>query len=160
MLRVAIVTLVLLYHCIAATKETESQQRLLGSKDEKEKSATQNTLLFYIYPLEEKYWWRWPKPGTDCKKSGYLSHEHAENSAIGPPIDLDSGLYLTWHFSLFNSLYNRMKRSSRRTMDPEKASLFIIPYDLALDGSVNQDNCGQFEPSSKIRFPLITSCLT
>ena len=99
--------------------------------------------LFYIYPLDESYWWRWPKEGSDCNAAGYLSHEHSQNSGIGPPIDLDSGLYLTWHFSLFSSLYNRFKRSTRRTLDPEKASLFVIPYDLALDGSVNQDSCGK-----------------
>lgn len=32
-------------------------------------------------------------------------------------------------------------RSSRRTLDPEKADLFIIPYDLAMDGSVNPTHC-------------------
>lgn len=75
--------------------------------------------LFYIYELPEEYWWRWPKASADCKSQGYISHEHSLNSGIGPPIDLDSGLFLTWHFSLFSSLYNRMKRSSRRTLDPE-----------------------------------------
>lgn len=34
-----------------------------------------------------------------------------------------------------------MKRSSRRTYDPEKASLFIIPYDLGLDGYLDARSC-------------------
>ena len=34
-----------------------------------------------------------------------------------------------------------MKRSKRRTLDPEKADLFIIPYDLGLDGYVDPDRC-------------------
>ena len=60
---------------------------------------------------------------------------------IGPPILPDDGLFLTWHFSLFSSLFNRMKRSKRRTYDPEKASLFIIPYDLGLDGYLDAKTC-------------------
>ena len=60
---------------------------------------------------------------------------------MGPPILPDEGLFLTWHFSLFSSLFNRMKRSKRRTFDPEKASLFIIPYDLGLDGYLDSKTC-------------------
>lgn len=29
--------------------------------------------LFYMYDLEEKYWWRWPDKGADCTQSGYMS---------------------------------------------------------------------------------------
>lgn len=97
--------------------------------------------LFYIYNLSEEYWWRWPINGSDCSGNGYVGHEHKENSGIGPLINADDGLYLTWHFSLFSSLYNRMKRSSRRTLDPSKASLFIIPYDLGLDGYLDANTC-------------------
>ena len=60
---------------------------------------------------------------------------------MGRLLNADDGLFLTWHFSLFSSLYNRLIRSSRRTLDPSKASLFIIPYDLALDGYVNPSRC-------------------
>ena len=60
---------------------------------------------------------------------------------MGPPILPKEGLFLTWHFSLFSSLFNRLKRSKRRTFNPELASLFIIPYDLGLDGYLNQKNC-------------------
>lgn len=97
--------------------------------------------LFYMYDLEEKFWWRWPAPGTDCSKNGYVGHEHAELSGMGRSLRPEDGLYLTWHFSLFSSLFNRLKRSKRRTLDPEKASLFIIPYDLGLDGYLNAQRC-------------------
>ena len=43
------------------------------------------------------------------------------HSGMGPAIRPDDGLFLTWHFSLFSSLFNRLKRSSRRTRDPSKA---------------------------------------
>eukprot|EP01041_Mallomonas_annulata_P008885 gene8885-18397_t len=98
-------------------------------------------LLYYIYDLPKEYWWRWPKNTTDCVDSGYLSHEHSELHGYGQPLIPENGLFLTWHFSLFNSLHNRLIRSRRRTMDPEKASLFIIPYDLGLDGFINADTC-------------------
>lgn len=97
--------------------------------------------LFFIYDLDEEFWWRWPVDGSDCSGNGYVGHDHKEYSGIGPLVQPDNGLYLTWHFSLFSSLYNRMKRSSRRTLDPEKASLFIIPYDLGLDGYLDARTC-------------------
>lgn len=97
--------------------------------------------LFYMYELDEEFWWRWPIPGTDCSGNGYVGHEHAELSGMGIPINLDNGLFLTWHFSMFSSLYNRYKRSKRRTFNPEEASVFIIPYDLGLDGYLKNYNC-------------------
>lgn len=97
--------------------------------------------LYYIYDIGEEYWWQWPDPGTDCDSQGYLSHTHALYSGMGPPVLPESGLFLTWHFSLFSSLYNRLKRGKRRTKDPEKASLFIIPYDLGLDGFSDKRTC-------------------
>lgn len=97
--------------------------------------------LYYIYPLDKEFWWSWPQDESDCSQQGYVGHEHAELDGLGRVINLDDGLFLTWHFSLFNSLFHRLTRSRRRTMDPEKASLFIIPYDLALNGWVDEDTC-------------------
>ena len=97
--------------------------------------------FFYMYDLPEEFWWRWPNPGTDCSENGYVGHEHAVLSGLGPPVLPEEGLFLTWHFSLFSSLFNRIKRSKRRTLDPEKASMFIIPYDLGLDGYLDARTC-------------------
>jgi hypothetical protein len=62
---------------------------------------------------------------------------------LGKVIDLDYGLMDTWHFSLFSSLFNRAKRSSRRTLNPNEAKLFIIPYDLAMDGGYDPSTCNR-----------------
>eukprot|EP01038_Epipyxis_sp_PR26KG_P010631 gene10631-14276_t len=114
----------------------------INSSDKEAPSpARKSPLLFYMYELEEKFWWRWPIPGADCSENGYVGHDHAELSGIGPAILPDDGLFLTWHFSLFSSLFNRLKRSSRRTFDPDKASLFVIPYDLGLDGYLDASSC-------------------
>lgn len=117
--------------------------------------------LFYMYELDEEYWWRWPKNGTEaaCQENGYLNHDHAMNSAIGKVLIPEDGLFLTWHFSMFNSLYNRYKRSSRRTKDPEKASLFIIPYDLGLDGYLNPDTCKDRRSCSRNLVPKLVTML-
>jgi hypothetical protein len=112
--------------------QEDVQQTIAGvlARPPSEAALVAKGKLFYMYDLEEKFWWRWPAPGTDCSKNGYVGHEHAELSGMGTSLRPEDGLYLTWHFSLFSSLFNRLKRSKRRTLDPEKASLFIIPYDL------------------------------
>ena len=39
--------------------------------------------LFYMYELDESFWWRWPLRHSDCSGNGYVGHEHAELSGIG-----------------------------------------------------------------------------
>lgn len=78
---------------------------------------------------------------------------------MGPPIISNSGLYLTWHFSLFSSLYNRLKRSKSRTYNPEEASLFIIPYDLGLDGYMDKYTCKNRRSCTKGLVPKLESIL-
>ena len=98
--------------------------------------------LFYMYDLPEVFWWRWPIEGSDCGNSnGYISHHHKENSGVGKLLSAADGLYFTWHGGMFSSLYTRFKRSKLRTFDPEKASIFIIPYDLGLDGYLDPGSC-------------------
>jgi hypothetical protein len=58
---------------------------------------------------------------------------------MGIALNLSLGLTHTWHFSLFSSLFNRLRHSHRRTLDPSLASLFIIPYDFAMDGNFRKD---------------------
>ena len=72
-------------------------------------------------------------------------------SGIGRTISAALGLFDTWHHAMFSSLWNRIKRSRRRTRDPSKASLFIIPYDITVDTSY-KSNCKRLNPEYK--FPL------
>lgn len=116
--------------------------------------------LFYMYDLDKEFWWRWPLPGTDCSGNGYVGHEHAALSGMGVPLIPENGLFLTWHFSLFSSLYNRMKRSKRRTKDPEKASMFIIPYDLGLDGYLNAQTCANSRQCTRGLAPKLQKILS
>ena len=124
--------------------QSRSLLSLLQAKDGKH--VNEDDRMFYIYELEQEYSWRWPVETSDCSRNKYVKSEYGQLSGIGPSISPEDGLFLTWHFSLFSSLYNRFKRSSRRTRDPKKASLFIIPYDLALDGYVDSDTCNNRNP--------------
>jgi hypothetical protein len=100
--------------------------------------------LFYMYELEQKFWWRYPASTVNCNKSkGYLPTGAYRNAGLGDTLDLDMGLFSTWHFSMFNSLFNRLRRSARRTRDPEQASFFVFPYDMALDGFIRQVDCSE-----------------
>lgn len=84
-------------------------------------------IKFYIYPLGQEFWWRWPNCSADNPFQTY-----AQNSGIGPVLDEQRGIFDTYQFSLFSSMFQRLKRSSRRTRDPEQADLFIIPFDYSL----------------------------
>jgi hypothetical protein len=100
--------------------------------------------LFYMYDLPREFWWRWPEANSSsCKGNKYVDNSHAELQGVGRPILPEQGLYLTWHFSLFTALFNRLVRSRRRTLDPQQASLFVVPYDLSMDGYLDRDTCRQ-----------------
>jgi hypothetical protein len=61
------------------------------------------------------------------------------SSGIGELVDMKLGLFDSWHHSLFSSLYNRLKRSTRRSLNPDEASLFIVPYDYSMDRRIMKD---------------------
>lgn len=35
---------------------------------------------FYIYPLDKKFWWRWPRQNSSCTAHNQVGHNHAMNS--------------------------------------------------------------------------------
>jgi len=113
-----------------------------------------------MYDLPEEFWWRWPINTTECHEGGYLTYNHSLLSGIGKVINAEDGLFLTWHFSLFSSLYNRLKRSRKRIRDPSLASLFIVPYDLSLDGYVTRDTCRNKRSCTKDLPSKLTEILT
>ena len=64
--------------------------------------------------------------------------EFKENGGLGRALDLDRGFFNSWHHSLFYSLFLRLEFSRRRTLDPEEADLFIVPYDFTIHESYHQ----------------------
>jgi hypothetical protein len=59
--------------------------------------------------------------------------EIVSNNGAGPLIDAARGLYHTDQYQIFLLNYHRALRDYRRTLDPDKATTFIIPYDFASD---------------------------
>eukprot|EP01038_Epipyxis_sp_PR26KG_P009225 gene9225-12438_t len=72
---------------------------------------------------------------------------YRENLA-GKFIDQDNSLYHTHQYFLFKIFYYRAKESIYRTVDPNEADIFFIPYDIGLDsctrisdGALAKTNC-------------------
>lgn len=93
--------------------------------------------LFYIYDWELQFDDLWPPEGVELhKRSGY-NHAFRENSGAGKLLDANSGLFQTWQFSLYKNTMARLKTSEFRTLDPEKATSFIVPFDLGVHSYID-----------------------
>ena len=114
------------------------QYRQFRSKRRQYENITSN--LFYIYELPDIYHMRWPD--TREGKCHHLDFDdkHSANSGFGEVIDRTTGRFSTHQYSLFSNLYARLRHSNRRTLNPDDAGLYIIPYDITMDG-YTQGNC-------------------
>jgi len=62
------------------------------------------------------------------------------NNGAGPLVNASSGAYHTDQYQLFSMIYYRALKDYRRTLDPSKATTFLIPYDFATDAAYYK-NC-------------------
>lgn len=95
--------------------------------------------LFYIYEGEG-----WPEIATASIYSRD-SNERLENQlhhGAGPLVDITKGAYHTDQYQLFSMIYYRALKDPRRTLDPSKATSFLIPYDFASDSAFYK-NCAR-----------------
>jgi xyloglucan galactosyltransferase MUR3 len=95
---------------------------------------------FYIYEWPEELQDVYPTPGNELHPKAAYSHDFYDNNGAGKMIDGDSGMFTTWQFSLFKNLMNRLRVSKFRTLDPAKASAFIIPYDGGVHSFIDHKN--------------------
>ena len=86
--------------------------------------------LFYIYNSTE---WNDIITAPLRKRVPNELMDVVMNAGAGPLIDKSLSLYHTDQYSLFQLMFNRAIKDSRRTLDPEKATSFIIPYDFSSD---------------------------
>ena len=89
-----------------------------------------NSKLFYIY---ENGFWPNISIASLYKHDPQERLEHSLNNGAGPLVDAQSGEYHTDQYQLFGMIYNRALKDPRRTLDPSKATSFLIPYDFASD---------------------------
>lgn len=95
---------------------------------------------FYIYddwPLELQD--VYPPPGATLDPKASYSHDFYENNGFGKILDGDIGMFSTWQFSLFKNVMARLRTSDRRTLDPAKASAFVVPYDAGVHSFIDHN---------------------
>ena len=63
--------------------------------------------------------------------------ERNENFGAGPILDAETGQFNTYMHSLFPIVLHRLLQHPRRTMNPDEAEWFFIPYDLTSDAYYN-----------------------
>ncbi len=95
--------------------------------------------LFYIYDTEN-----WPSIAniSTSKRDPNERLENYFNGGAGPVIDEIRGSYHTDQYQLYSMIFNRALKDHRRTLDPARATSFIIPYDFASD-SAYYKNCAR-----------------
>ena len=98
---------------------------------------------FYIYDWPSDIVDRWPFANTHKRQS--IDLKFRANYGIGPLISAEVGMYHTHQYSLFQTFYHRLLESPRRTLDPEKATKFFIPYDIGMDSTTRQNDGALFQ---------------
>lgn len=103
------------------------------------RSYSKKNHYFYIY--ENDYW-----PNISFaslyKRDPNERLENAMNNGAGPIVNITRGAYHTDQYQLFSMIYYRALKDYRRTLDPSKATTFLIPYDFATD-SAYYKNCAK-----------------
>ena len=96
---------------------------------------------FYIYEWPEYFSDVWPPAGAQLDPSTPYSHEFRSNiTGVGLPIDPDIGYFTTWQFSLYKLAMARLLVDEHRTLDPSKATSFIIPFDIGVHSLIDHRN--------------------
>jgi hypothetical protein len=91
---------------------------------------------FYIYDWPVDVVDRWPVSHTHHRLS--IGPGFESNYGTGTIRNATAGLHHTHQYSLFKTFYFRLLESPWRTMDPEEASWYFVPYDLGMDSSTRQ----------------------
>jgi hypothetical protein len=114
---------------------------------------------------ENRYFiYNWPETVTNVWPSNYTHHrlsierKFQFNGGTGPVLDERQGLYHSHQYMLFSLLYRRLLQSSHRTMDPNQASYFFIPYDIGMD-SCTRTTDGALAATSCPRLPEVLQLL-
>ena len=88
--------------------------------------------FFYIYDTGK---WRTIANVTRNPRDPGEYMPHYLNGGAGPAVNITAGAYHTDQYQLFPLIFSRALKDPRRTLDPSKATTFIIPYDFASDSA-------------------------
>lgn len=103
-------------------------------------------IISFIYALppraNDKFFiYDWPDVCT------WLSCMGVENYGAGKELSASNGVFDTYQYHLFNVIYARALQDPRRTLDPEEATSFFIPYDSQVDAMTFTGKEGHLEVS-------------
>lgn len=97
-------------------------------------------LRIYIY--SDGFWQNITQAGLHRRDDVNEILDNRLNNGAGVVIDHSHGAYHTDQYQLFPLLYHRAVSDPRRTLNPDEATTFIIPYDFAND-------CAYYKKCSK-----------
>ena len=92
---------------------------------------------FYIYDWPFYIDDVWPPASAKLPNRTAYHHSFRPNNGAGAMLDSDVGLFQTWQFSLYKNIIARMKVSEHRTLKPEEATAFIVPFDLGVHSYID-----------------------
>lgn len=92
---------------------------------------------FYIYDWPFYIDDVWPPAGTKLPNNTAYYHGFRPNNGAGEMLHADQGLFQTWQFSLYKNIMARLKVSEHRTLKPEEATAFIVPFDLGVHSYID-----------------------
>ena len=75
----AVVPVFLFFLSLAALITCEDSRLLLTHAGQ---SWSESAEKYYIYPLPQKFWWRWPDINSNCTSHGQISNDHAQYSGM------------------------------------------------------------------------------
>ena len=118
-----------------------SQEQEISDRVRKRRKSKRK--YFYIYDWPPDIMNCWPLANTHERQS--IDLKFRDNYGIGPLMNAEVGMYHTHQYSLFYTFYHRLLESPHRTLDPEKATKFFIPYDIGMDSSTRQEDGALFQ---------------
>ena len=94
--------------------------------------AAAKKYFFYIYDSPA---WHNISTASFSKRDGQEIMDTSLNHGAGPLVNISAGQFHTDQYQLFALVYHRALRDERRTLNPDKATTFFVPYDFASDSA-------------------------
>lgn len=95
-------------------------------------TTSRKSNLFYIYDTGQ---WATIGNATQTMRDPREIMTHSMNGGAGSLVNATTGMYHTDQYQLYLLIFSRALKDPRRTLDPSKATTFIVPYDIASDAA-------------------------
>lgn len=112
----------------------------------------------YVYDWPESVTDAWPGAENFTHHRLDLQHVFRLNNGTGPVVSAEQGRHRTHQYSLFLTLFARLRESPFITRDPEEATVFFVPYDIGMDATTRSSD-GALTATSCPRLPAALALL-